>query len=78
LAQSTTVLGSPRLTLTRPIEVSAETKDVKAPEASAARVAGLSDELIARRAYDIWMSRGCPAGQELENWLEAERQLAKA
>lgn len=32
-------------------------------------------EQIAERAYYIWESRGCPWGQSLENWLEAERQL---
>lgn len=30
---------------------------------------------IAMRAYYIWQSKGCPTGQELENWLEAEAQL---
>ena len=30
---------------------------------------------IAQRAREIWNSRGQPAGQDLEIWLEAERQL---
>ncbi len=26
-------------------------------------------------AYNIWLNRGRPEGTELENWVEAERQL---
>ncbi|HZP59233.1 MAG TPA: DUF2934 domain-containing protein [Opitutaceae bacterium] len=32
-------------------------------------------EQIAHRAYEIWRAQGCPCGQDLDNWLEAERQL---
>jgi hypothetical protein len=32
-------------------------------------------EQIARCAYDIFVERGQPAGQDLAHWLEAERQL---
>lgn len=34
-----------------------------------------SYEQIAERAYYIWQARGCPWGQSLEDWLEAEKQL---
>lgn len=30
---------------------------------------------IAQRAYEIWESRGRPAGTERENWQQAEREL---
>lgn len=30
---------------------------------------------IAARAHAIWIEQGCPEGREVENWLEAERQL---
>ena len=30
---------------------------------------------IALRAYHIYLERGCAAGNELEDWIEAERQL---
>lgn len=33
-------------------------------------------EMIARRAHDIWASRGCPEGCDVEHWLEAEREIA--
>jgi hypothetical protein len=32
-------------------------------------------EQIAQRAYDIFVERGQPEGQDLAHWLEAERQL---
>jgi hypothetical protein len=30
---------------------------------------------IARRAYDIYLSRGCQHGHDVEDWLRAEREL---
>lgn len=32
-------------------------------------------EAIARRAYEIYQSRGAYDGADLDDWLEAERQL---
>ena len=32
-------------------------------------------EAIARRAYEIYMGRGGSHGADVEDWLEAERQL---
>jgi len=29
---------------------------------------------ISQRAESLWRERGCPAGSDLEIWLEAERQ----
>lgn len=34
-----------------------------------------SREEIARRAYEIFVARGQAPGQELEDWLQAEREL---
>jgi hypothetical protein len=34
-------------------------------------------EDIARLAYAIWQDRGCPQGTDVEDWLEAERQLSQ-
>jgi hypothetical protein len=33
-------------------------------------------EDVARRAYDLFLSRGGQDGYDVEDWLEAERQLA--
>ena len=30
---------------------------------------------IARRAYDIYLSRDCEHGHDVEDWLQAEREL---
>ena len=37
-----------------------------------------SHEEITRRAHQIYLERGCPEGQALEHWLEAENQLILA
>ena len=30
---------------------------------------------VAKRAYEIWVAKGRPAGRDLENWQQAEREL---
>jgi hypothetical protein len=35
----------------------------------------LTYEQIARRAYEIYLARGSEPGRELEDWLQAEREL---
>ena len=35
----------------------------------------ISDEEIARRAYEIWQSRGCPATDGQEDWEAARAEL---
>ena len=37
----------------------------------------LSDEQIAQRAYFKWQGRGCPMGEDLQDWLEAQEELRK-
>lgn len=32
-------------------------------------------EQVEALAHAIWTDRGCPEGRDLDNWLEAERQL---
>lgn len=34
-----------------------------------------SDEQIAQRAYFKWQGRGCPMGEDLQDWLEAQEEL---
>jgi hypothetical protein len=33
------------------------------------------EELIRRRAYELFLERGQVSGQELDDWLQAERQI---
>jgi hypothetical protein len=35
-----------------------------------------SDDYIASVTYNLWQRAGCPAGQEMEFWEEAERLVA--
>lgn len=35
----------------------------------------ISDEAIARRAYEIWEARGCPEEDGSDNWEAAKLQL---
>jgi hypothetical protein len=37
----------------------------------------LTHQQIEERARAIWKQKGCPAGQDEKNWLEAEAQLKK-
>ena len=34
-----------------------------------------SEELIRRRAYELYEQRGRPGGHELDDWLEGEREV---
>ena len=49
---------------------------VATPTKSNGKKAPTSDE-IAKRAWEIWMRKGCKPGGELENWLEAEKELGR-
>jgi hypothetical protein len=35
----------------------------------------LREQAIRQRAFHIWEQRGCPTGEDLHNWLTAEREL---
>lgn len=37
--------------------------------------AAVNQDEIALRAHQLWCQQGCPEGHDLDNWLEAERQL---
>ena len=48
----------------------------RTPRAAArAENGSLAYEEIARRAYEIYQARGSEPGRELEDWLQAEREL---
>lgn len=60
---------------------SAKSKKISAPPAPPAAVetghlSAVPQELVAERARSIWEQRGRPADQDLDIWLEAERQLS--
>ena len=35
----------------------------------------ITHEEISRRAYTLWMEKGCPDGTDEENWFRAENEL---
>lgn len=37
---------------------------------------GALQEKIARLAYDKWCQRGCPHGSDMQDWLDAEKELS--
>jgi hypothetical protein len=39
------------------------------------KATGLTDRDIARRAFEIFCERGCEHGHDLDDWLQAEREL---
>ena len=45
------------------------------PEPQATTPPPVTDEQIAQRAYDIWVEKGRPYGQEDENWAQAVAEL---
>ncbi len=38
----------------------------------------LSRETVAQRAYQLWEAAGRPTGQDVEHWLQAEKEIRKA
>jgi hypothetical protein len=40
--------------------------------------ASVTEQDIARRAYELYEKRGCEHGYELDDWLQAERGLRNA
>jgi hypothetical protein len=44
------------------------------PEAAASGLQP-TNEAVSQRAFQLWEEGGCQPGNELENWLRAEREL---
>jgi hypothetical protein len=60
----------------------AKAKTVKRSATAADRVpkslaepATVTRDDIARRAHDLYLARGCKHGRDVEDWLQAERDL---
>ncbi len=47
---------------------------VQSPSLAGAKVV-LTHEQIAKLAYEVWLRKGQPKGQDQQNWLEAEVAL---
>ena len=42
---------------------------------AAKQPAGVPDHDIAHRAYELYCERGCQDGHDIDDWLQAEREL---
>ncbi|MGN6367742.1 MAG: DUF2934 domain-containing protein [Phycisphaerae bacterium] len=49
----------------------------RAPIPKSVATVRVTHEMIAERAKTIWQAKGCPEGQDEQNWKEAEAQLKK-
>lgn len=45
------------------------------PPRRASQPRSIPDSEIARRAYDLYLTRGCEDGYDVQDWLQAEREL---
>lgn len=45
---------------------------------SAASIGSVSHDAIALRAFHLYCERGCQDGRDLDDWLQAERELRGA
>lgn len=46
----------------------------RAPQPKAQAPAAMKSG-VARRAYDLYLARGCEHGHDVDDWLQAEREL---
>lgn len=54
-----------------------DTLEAAAPQSSGDTTAATVDrERVAQRAYELYLSRGCSDGYDVDDWLCAERELA--
>lgn len=49
-----------------------------AKKKAAKPVITLTHDAVAKRAYELWVSQGCPQGRAEQHWAEAEKQLVEA
>lgn len=59
----------------RALKVGPKRATVSAPDTSL--VAAISAEEIACRAYQLWMEKGRPIGNDIQDWFQAENELKK-
>jgi hypothetical protein len=59
------------------IDCTEATQPERAVEEGEVLLRSTRDEEIRNRAYEIYLQRGRQPGYELEDWLQAERELTK-
>jgi hypothetical protein len=53
----------------------AETAADRSPKARTGGAANVTGRDIARHAYDLYLARGYEHGHDVDDWLQAEREL---
>jgi len=48
----------------------------KAKKTATKTASKLTHERIAKRAYEIYLERGCHPGDPMQDWLQAEQELS--
>jgi hypothetical protein len=51
---------------------------IQQPHPSSQQMVTIPPEEIARRAYELFMARGCAHGGDIDDWLLAESELVRA
>jgi hypothetical protein len=64
--------------LTTPRQKKTERADADRPRPSQQSAGQASDSEVAYRAYELFVARGCRHGGDLDDWLQAERELRNA
>ena len=59
------------------MKVTAKRSRATTTNANSEESAGDLEEQIRRRAYELYERRGCEGGHEVEDWLQAEVELAR-
>ncbi|HEX8718752.1 MAG TPA: DUF2934 domain-containing protein [Gemmatimonadaceae bacterium] len=55
------------------VPLDARVDDVPEIQSQASRV--VSDDVVRRRAYELYLMRGAQQGSELDDWFRAEREV---
>ena len=52
-----------------------QSRAARDPASAPPRTSGVTVAAIAQRAYELFSVRGCEHGHDVEDWLQAEREL---
>lgn len=63
---------------TRATDFRSEAIDIQqTPELTRTTATDDQEEAISKRAYELWLLRGCPEGSPEEDWYQAESEMRR-